>query len=498
VCDEGYSISIGYKCNKCTGNSKATVITVLAIIIALVAALLWYVASELTGITEANDGISAVQSANTSIWQKLSKLPWSKLRIPLVVVQILTQYISITGLRLPKLYYDFLSWATTINIDFGWLVSIGCITQVTFYDKLLLNTLAPFGVVALLLCTYNIAQCRHRVQAVSAPVTSSSTRLGRTLSTDSTRTRNLDRVRAKHYSAFLLMTFLIYSTVSTVIFQAFACDAIEGTGTSYLRADYSVSCNTAKHTAYQAYAAVMILVYPVGIPLLYTWLLLRERRYFNQSHKRSSGPRLSNTVSTQQIQDTSAAAVQSIRFLWSAYTPKRYYWEVIECIRRLLLTGFVVFIFPNSSAQAAVACLLAAISLVIVVHYKPHADPIDTGIYVSGSIIIFLSMFLSLLVKVNISQDDTESQHVFAVLLILMNIGMILATIAQVTLVGRRTYASFINMSNNKIKHGNDLNSKANDSDYDSNEVAGPALRTTIETHDDITADSHDTSIPIA
>jgi hypothetical protein len=484
VCDEGYSKSIGYKCNKCNGNSKATVITVLAVIIALIAALLWYVASELTGITDANDGVSAVES--NSVLQKLSKLPWNKLRIPLVVVQILTQYISITGLRLPKLYYDFLSWATTINIDFGWIVSIGCITQVTFYDKLLLNTLAPFGIAALLICTYSIAQCRHQVHAVSAPT--SSTRLGKVSTTDNTRTANLNRIRAKHCSAFLLMTFLIYSTVSTVIFQTFACDAVEGTGTSYLRADYSVSCNTAKHTAYQAYAAVMILVYPVGIPLLYTWLLWRERRCFNQSHKRSSGPRLLDTASTQQLQETSAAAVQSIRFLWSAYTPKRYYWEVVECIRRLLLTGFVVFVFPNSSAQAAVACLIAAISLVIVVHYKPHADSIDTGIYVSGSIIIFLSMFLSLLVKVNVSQDDTESQHAFSVLLILMNIGMILATIAQVTLVGRRTYASFVSMSSNKSKSNNNVG--------DSDDTAVPALGTT--TTAQYTSDSHDTSIPIA
>jgi hypothetical protein len=33
---------------------------------------------------------------------------------------------------------------------------------------------------------------------------------------------------------------------------------------------------------------------------------------------------------------------QETKFLWKAYKPPLYYWEVIECCRRLLLTGFMV------------------------------------------------------------------------------------------------------------------------------------------------------------
>jgi hypothetical protein len=449
VCTKGYSNTIGYKCSKCSGSSKATVITVILIILALLAALLWYITCELTGVTDANDSVSTATSTN--IWQKLSKLPWNKLRIPLIVIQILTQYISITGLKLPDMYFDFLSWTSIINMDIGWLSSLGCITQIEFYDKLLLNTLIPFGIVLALVCTYSIAQYRLKVQATTAS----------TVNMNSiTRTTGLESIRSRHYSAFLLMTFLMYSTVSTVVFQTFACDNIESTGISYLRADYSVICDTSRHNAYKAYAAVMIIVYPIGIPLLYTWLLYRERRHFNQSNKRSSGPRLTDSNSIQQLQQASEASVQHTKFLWSAYKSKRYYWEVVECARRLLLTGFVVFIFPNSSAQAAVACLFAAFSLAIVLQFKPHADASDAGVYITGSTIIFLSMFLSLMVKVDISEDDAESQHVFSILLIILNVGMIIATIAQVAFVGKRSCISTSDMRNNDSNKSSSSNSR--------------------------------------
>jgi hypothetical protein len=85
------------------------------------------------------------------------------------------------------------------------------------------------------------------------------------------RTAQLEKALAKHQLAFLAMTFLIYSTVSTAVFQTFACDTIDQYAehkTSYLRADYSVECGTAKHTLYKMYSGIMILVYPIGEPLV--------------------------------------------------------------------------------------------------------------------------------------------------------------------------------------------------------------------------------------
>ncbi|CAN0473119.1 unnamed protein product, partial [Hapterophycus canaliculatus] len=74
------------------------------------------------------------------------------------------------------------------------------------------------------------------------------------------------------------------------------------------------------------------------------------------------------------------------------YRPSRYYYEVIECGRRLLLTGCLVFILPNSAGQAGVACVLSVATICLFVTLKPFAEVNDDRLYTMGCILIFLSM----------------------------------------------------------------------------------------------------------
>ena len=81
---------------------------------------------------------------------------------------------------------------------------------------------------------------------------------------------------------YLLLSFLVFPAVSSAAFLAFSCEAFDD-GREFLRADYSVECSTADHTsavheAAKGLAVTAILLYPVGISLLYAVLLLRARR----------------------------------------------------------------------------------------------------------------------------------------------------------------------------------------------------------------------------
>lgn len=58
-----------------------------------------------------------------------------------------------------------------------------------------------------------------------------------------------------------------------------------------------------------------------------------------------------------------------------------YYYEVVECGRRILLTGVLIFISPNTSAQAAAACMFAFLSLLGFELLRPHLDPADSWLY---------------------------------------------------------------------------------------------------------------------
>ncbi|CAM9642163.1 unnamed protein product, partial [Laminaria digitata] len=194
----------------------------------------------------------------------------------------------------------------------------------------------------------------------------------------------LGLIRDRHVSMVLLMTFLVYSSVSSILFQMFVCDDLED-GKKYLRADYRVECDFSKHRAFQIYAGLMISLYTVGIPSLYATLLVRNREV------------LEDNVGREESQST-----KSFSDLWKPYKPSAFYYEVIECGRRVLLTGAVVFIYPNASAQIAVTLMIAFVFAMVSESLAPFASRWDTWIGRMGHVVVYVSMYVALLLNLDV------------------------------------------------------------------------------------------------
>lgn len=58
----------------------------------------------------------------------------------------------------------------------------------------------------------------------------------------------------------LLLTFVVYSSVSSVLLMSFACEGLDD-GKNYLRSDYSIECDSPKHKRFQVYAGLMVVFY---------------------------------------------------------------------------------------------------------------------------------------------------------------------------------------------------------------------------------------------
>ena len=163
------------------------------------------------------------------------------------------QFVSVANVQYPYEYQRFLDGVKLLDFDLGWMLSASCVVNIDFHDRLLFATIGPIVVIVLLGMTYYIAARRNR-QSQGA----------------------LQSVQHKHLSAVLLLTFFVYSNVSSMLFQNFACEHLED-GKLYLRADYRIECDSATHKKLQAYAAIMIIMYTLGIPVFYATLLLRNR-----------------------------------------------------------------------------------------------------------------------------------------------------------------------------------------------------------------------------
>ncbi|CAN0006676.1 unnamed protein product, partial [Laminaria digitata] len=73
----------------------------------------------------------------------------------------------------------------------------------------------------------------------------------------------------------------VFTSASSAVFKTFACDDGVVNGQNYRRADYSISCQSRTHEFFRIYAGLMILVYPIGIPALFFFVLWTKRELLN-------------------------------------------------------------------------------------------------------------------------------------------------------------------------------------------------------------------------
>ena len=124
----------------------------------------------------------------------------------------------------------------------------------------MLDTIAPLVIVALLPCSFVIHYTYLKRQG-----------------------KDFNPIVSFYVSMFLLITYAILPSVCTTIFGTFSpClnvdpEGLLGTYSLYLPKDLSISCNSSRYHYGIVWASVMVVVYPVGIPCLYLYLLFLAR-----------------------------------------------------------------------------------------------------------------------------------------------------------------------------------------------------------------------------
>ncbi|CAM9411640.1 unnamed protein product [Sphacelaria rigidula] len=389
ACEDGFVQGFRYSCHSCAGQERTAAGWVVAVISLLI--LLALLVKDLTKVVDC-DGSDGRRWRCQRILSKISdeissSLPVTAIKIVLVVWQILTQFAEISGVEYPAAYGEFLAALDLINLNIGTILSFSCVMEVDFFDTLIFATIGPILLLGMLVGTYAVARNRNHASHEAMVM-----------------------VWDRHISLAIFLLFFVYSSVSHTVFLTFSCDGSLDDGVSYLRADYSVTCGSHRHTAFRVYAAVMILIYPVGIPAMFAWWLIRD----DKDLKDESGRTMPH--------------LQPSRNLWEPYKPSAYWYELVEYIRRICLTGLSVFIYPGSAAQVAVTLLLAFVFTIVSETLAPFKERIDMWLYRSGTCVIFASMYLALLLKVDVSDENSDSQEAFSAVLILANV-LLLATV---------------------------------------------------------------------
>jgi len=126
----------------------------------------WFIYSRISGCLHWVPSIGKKNRDFLQIFQdKLIKSFQTKIKIVFSMLQLLSLLPGVFNLDLPDIYLNFLDNLSIVSLDlskFAKFFSFGCVISPTFYEELLVTTLAPVGVAILLSCTAWVAwEYRH-------------------------------------------------------------------------------------------------------------------------------------------------------------------------------------------------------------------------------------------------------------------------------------------------------------------------------------------------
>mmetsp|Transcript_13524 Transcript_13524/g.22246 ORF Transcript_13524/g.22246 Transcript_13524/m.22246 type:complete len:364 (+) Transcript_13524:290-1381(+) len=230
----------------------------------------------------------------------------------------------------------------------------------------------------------------------------------------------------------IVLGFLFFSPTSVVVFQTFVCETFED-GTQALVADSSVICYTPLHITYIVYASFMVLIYPIGLPVFYTFHLHRCRDSINpkdslvirdeDKHLVQSGDE-SVQVKKMKLRD-SYPKIQTLRFIYGSYQPKHMYFEVVDCVRRLFLTALPILFLRSTVFQIVIVLLISLLFTAIFMELKPYALKSDNNVAILCQWVISLTLIGSLCLRVDMTDDMSFGPEAIGIYLTIMVTGIL-------------------------------------------------------------------------
>ena len=219
--------------------------------------------------------------------------------------------------------------------------------------------------------------------------------------------------------AFLFL-FILYPAMCAQIFQILppSCQKIctgdqEKTCQSFLRSDYRLQCFTDTHNKFSI-LAFSLLSFVVGFPLLVFFLLWKY-------HYRKCNQGKQNEIEA------------GLSFLYENYSENCWFWEVLELVRKIILTSVLVLIGDESRTNLGVAAITSGLYTLFFASYQPVSDRFEHWLHLVSLMATCANMNVGMLLKIpadNISSGvNTDAESiVISILLVSVNllvIGMV-------------------------------------------------------------------------
>lgn len=311
-----------------------------------------------------------------------------KMKILIGFFQIVTSLAFNVEVPYPSHYRSFIAAFQFFSLDFVPWQSLGCATLFDFYDKMIVTALTPIAIFLLILFFFVLPIAWIDRRDLDDPVRYHSKRR---------------RASAQFWKLTLFTIFLMWPNVCRVTLAMFACKEVEGT--HYVLEDMSLECYTERWYKYMWPALVMVLLYPIGVPLFFYYQLRSNRSRLTEPDVRIK-----------------------IGFLYEAYSGKAWFFELMDMANKLALVsliGFLPLLAQLPSAMAVISTYTISILLI-----QPYIRKGDDRLHLLANVEILL-LLLSAFVLLESEKDngtlDERTDILASAVLIMLTCGFIVA-----------------------------------------------------------------------
>jgi len=291
-----------------------------------------------------------------------SKSIGSKFKIALSYYQVVLLMGQVYSIEYPPTYEEFQS-------NFDWLgvnlaVEIDCYQKITYMMKLVATTALP-----LLFCLVIVILGAIGIVTTSQPE------------------KKLERKNTL-VSGVLMITYLMLPSACLNVFQAFVCN--EGV----LSADQTIKCDSEEYWSIWSYAMLMLIVWPIGVPVSYVYLLgshygpsmeemVGKAKHFTSGRMRANtaagaaAELKSEEESLEHYNELDNTAPKYLSVLNSEFEPRWWWMPVFEQYRKLSITGVTILLGTGSVDQLVAGMVIAIFAALVYFALQPYKDFMD-------------------------------------------------------------------------------------------------------------------------
>ena len=187
--------------------------------------------------------------------------------------------------------------------------------------------------------------------------------------------------------------------------------------TYYLKMDYSLKCFDKAYNKYVT-AAYVGSIYPVLFPLFIVAVLFFL--YYR--------PHIKNRALNPQPKRFEI--VEGVRFIYENYNERCWYWEIVETIRKLILTSCLSLIGAEGRTYIGMAAMASGFYAVAHAQARPIPDKFEHLLQLSSLVATFFNLSVDVLLRipsemVNYSIEKDKDSVGVTVLLVTANVMVI-------------------------------------------------------------------------